>query len=75
MGLVLPKIRSAWTRNRPGCFKLLVLILIGKACTSGGFGKVIKMMDDIVTPLEKKQSEDDDQRAHFADPFDVSDDK
>jgi len=65
---------SASTRERPG-LELLVLALAGKARTSGGFGKVIKMIDDMVTLLGKEQSEDDDKKAYCADQFDVSDDK
>jgi len=65
---------SVSTRNRPD-LELLVLALAGKARTSGGFGKVIKMIDDMVTLLGKEQSEDDDKKAYCADQFDVSDDK
>merc|ERR1719210_2390176 len=66
--------RSATTRDRPG-LELLVLALAGKARTSGGFGKVTKMIDDMVALLGKEQTEDDDKKAYCADQFDVSDDK
>merc|ERR1719469_1331665 len=49
----------ATTNDRPG-LELLVLALSGKARTSGGFGKVIKMVDDMVALLGKEQTEDDD---------------
>merc|ERR1719210_141856 len=65
---------SASTRDRLG-LQLLVLALAGKARTSGGFGKVTKMIDDMVTLLGKEQSEDDDKKSYCADQFDVSDDK
>jgi len=65
---------SVSTKNRPN-LELLVLALAGKARTSGGFGKVIKMIDDMVTLLGNEQSEDDDKKAYCADQFDVSDDK
>merc|ERR1719464_2076389 len=65
---------SVTTRDRPG-LEMLVLALAGKGRTSGGFGKVIKMIDDMVALLGKEQSEDDDKKAYCADQFDVSDDK
>jgi len=65
---------SAATRDRPG-LELLVLALTGKAHTSGGFGKVIKMIDDMVALLGKEQSEDEDKKEYCAQQFDLSDDK
>merc|ERR1719336_1023972 len=65
---------SATSTARPG-LEMLVLALAGKGHTSGGFGKVIKMIDDMVALLGKEQSEDDDKKAYCADQFDVSDDK
>merc|ERR1719189_672296 len=64
---------SATSRARPG-LEMLVLALAGKARSSGGFGKVIKMIDDMVALLGKEQTEDDDKKAYCADQFDVSDD-
>merc|ERR1719323_2367944 len=65
---------SATSRARPG-LEMLVLALAGKGRTSGGFGKVIKMIDDMVALLAKEQSDDDDKKEYCADQFDVSDDK
>merc|ERR1719384_68762 len=65
---------SAASRDKPG-LELLVLALAGKGRTSGGFGKVIKMIDDMVVLLGKEQTEDDDKKAYCADQFDVSDDQ
>jgi len=61
-------------RDRPG-LELLVLALAGKARNSGGFGKVIKMIDDMVALLGKEQTEDDDKKEYCALQFDTSDDK
>merc|ERR1711997_621628 len=65
---------SATSSARPG-LEMLVLALAGKGHTSGGFGKVIKMIDDMVALLGKEQSDDDDKKAYCADQFDASDDK
>merc|ERR1719245_2560230 len=65
---------SASTRDRPG-LQLLVLALAGKARTSGGFGKVIKMIDDMVALLGEEQVDDDHKKEYCAAQFDVSDDK
>jgi len=64
----------ATSRDRPG-LELLVLALAGKARNSGGFGKVIKMIDDMVALLGKEQTEDDDKKEYCALQFDASDDK
>jgi len=72
----LAVIRSAKgiARDRPG-LELLVLALAGKARNSGGFGKVIKMIDDMVALLGKEQTEDADKKEYCALQFDTSDDK
>jgi len=65
---------SAATTDRPG-LELLVLALSGKGHASGGFGKVIKMIDDMVALLGKEQTEDDHKKEYCALQFDNSDDK
>jgi len=63
----------ATTSDRPG-LELLVLALSGKARTSGGFGKVITMIDDMVALLGKEQTEDADKKEYCALQFDNADD-
>merc|ERR1719469_1154215 len=65
---------AATASDRPG-LELLVLALSGKARTSGGFGKVVKMIDDMVALLGREQTEDDDKKEYCALQFDNSDDK
>merc|ERR1719510_2831684 len=65
---------TASSRDRPG-LELLVLTLAGKGRTAGGFGKVVKMIDDMVALLGKEQTDDDDKKEYCADQFDASDDK
>merc|ERR1719336_2852382 len=65
---------SASSADRPG-IELLVLALAGKDRSSGGFGKVIKMIDDMVALLGKEQQEDEDKKAHCAEQLDVTDDQ
>jgi len=64
----------AGSSDRPG-LKLLVLALSGKSRTSGGFEKVIKMIDDMVALLSKEQTDDDDKKEYCALQFDTSDDE
>jgi len=72
---VLRSAKGAATKgDRPG-LELLALALAGKGRNSGGFGKVIKMIDDMVALLGKEQIEDDDKKEYCALQFDVSDDK
>merc|ERR1719251_690728 len=65
---------SVAVRDRPG-LELLVLALTGKGHASGGFGKVIKMIDDMVALLGKEQTDDDHKKEYCALQFDDSDDK
>jgi len=65
---------AATASDRPG-LELLVLALSGKARASGGFGKVVKMIDDMVALLGREQTEDDDKKEYCALQFDNSDDK
>merc|ERR1719499_1925619 len=62
------------SRDRPG-LELLVLALAGKARSSGGFGKVIEMIDDMVKLLAEEQLDDDHKKEYCALQFDESDDK
>merc|ERR1719499_234817 len=66
--------RSAATKHRPG-LELLVLALTGRGHMSGGFGKVIKMIDDMVKLLAEEQLDDDHKKEYCALQFDESDDK
>jgi len=65
---------SATDRQRPG-LELLVLALAGKGHMSGGFGKVIKMIDEMVKLLGEEQLDDDHKKEYCALQFDESDDK
>merc|ERR1719195_1752497 len=65
---------SAGSRDRPG-LELLALALTGRAHTSGGFEKVIKMIDEMIALLGKEQMEDDHKKEYCALQFDDSDDK
>merc|ERR1719251_406163 len=65
---------SVAVRDRPG-LELLVLALTGKGHASGGFGKVIKMIDDMVKLLGEEQTDDDHKKEYCALQFDDSDDK
>lgn len=66
--------RTAATADRPE-LELLVLALAGKEHSSGGFGKVIKMIDEMVALLGKEQQEDEDKKAHCAEQLDLTDDQ
>jgi len=75
----LAAIRSAQMKanhdDKPG-FELLALALAGKrAAGMGGFGKVIKMIDNMVELLAKEQGDDDQKKEYCGMQFDVSDDK
>jgi len=65
---------SAAKTDRPG-LELLVLALAGKGHMSGGFGKVIKMIDDMVKLLGEEQVDDNHKKEYCALQFDDSDDK
>jgi len=72
-------LRSALERanaqDRPG-LELLMLALNGKkSAGAAGFGKVIKMIDDMVVLLGKEQADDDDKKEYCGMQFDLSDDK
>jgi len=61
--------------DKPG-LQLLVLALSGrKSANSGGFDKVLKMIDDMVVLLGKEQQDDEDKKEYCEKQFDDSDDK
>merc|ERR1740129_679425 len=75
----LSAIRSAMQKatvhDKPG-LELLVLALTGKkAASSGGFDKVIQMIDNMVGILKTEQDDDDHKKEYCAAQFDTSDDK
>jgi len=61
--------------DKPG-LEFLALTLAGKASSSSsqGFGKVIKMIDEMVALLGKEQNDDNDKKEYCGAQFDVSDD-
>merc|ERR1740121_499276 len=78
-GQALALIRSAQqgaNRGDKPALQFLALALNGKksAAGSAGFGKVIKMIDDMVVLLGKEQGDDDDKQEYCGAQFDTSDD-
>jgi len=55
--------------------EFLALALAGKKMSSSGFGKVIKMIDDMVALLKEEQVADDNKKQFCLTEFDNSDDK
>merc|ERR1719434_123049 len=55
--------------------ELIALALSGKKMAAGGFGKVIKMIDDMVALLKDEQAADDKKKQYCLTEFDTSDDK
>merc|ERR1740123_298225 len=67
--------QKANVHDKPG-LELLVLALTGKkAATSGGFDKVITMIDNMVGILKTEQDDDDQKKEYCAVQFDTADDK
>jgi len=67
--------QAATSGDKPG-LELLVLALTGKkSAGAAGFGKVIKMIDNMVKLLGKEQNDDNDKKEYCAAQFDLSDDK
>jgi len=64
---------AASARSKPG-LELLMLALNGGA-SSVQFGKVIKLIDNMVQLLAKEQTDDDHKKEYCAAQFDESDDK
>merc|ERR1712151_353669 len=74
----LAAIRSAQQQSggldKPG-LDLLVLALTGKkSAGAAGFGKVIKMIDNMVSILKKEQDDDEHKKEYCAMQFDTADD-
>jgi len=57
--------------------EFIALALAGRGSSVGskGFGKVIKMIDDMVELLQKEQNDDEHKKEYCSMQFDVSDDK
>jgi len=75
----LKTIRSSLTKatvqDKPG-LELLAMALSGKkGAASGGFDKVIQMIDNMVKTLKTEQDDDDHKKEYCAMQFDTSDDK
>merc|ERR1719468_1412522 len=68
-------LRSANKVDRPG-LELLALALADKKSIGGGnFGRVLKMIDDMVELLGREQNDDDHKKEYCALQFDATDDK
>merc|ERR1719215_1236907 len=68
-------VQRANRQDRPG-LELLTLALTGKRSASGGgFGEVIKMIDEMVEILKKEQDDDHDKKEYCSMQFDLADDK
>ena len=68
--------KTANAGDKPG-LEFITLALAGKSSSAGaaGFGKVLKMIDDMVVLLGKEQGDDDDKQEYCGKQFDVSEDK
>merc|ERR1719384_1857003 len=65
---------SAAVRERPA-LEAVMIALSDKAHSSGGFGKVVKMIDDLVKLLGQEQADDDDKKEYCNAQLDQSEDK
>merc|ERR1719282_344635 len=75
LSAIRSSMQKATVHDKPG-LELLVLALTGKkAATSGGFDKVIQMIDNMVGILKTEQDDDDHKKEYCALQFDTSDDK
>merc|ERR1712174_162929 len=75
LSAIRSSVQKATVQDKPG-LELLVLALTGKkAATSGGFDKVITMIDDMVGILKTEQDDDDQKKEYCAVQFDTADDK
>jgi len=76
----LDAIRSAQQVANHGdkpALEFIALALAGKGSSTGskGFGKVVKMIDDMVALLQQEQNDDEHKKEYCSMQFDVSDDK
>merc|ERR1712129_66519 len=69
--LLLQKVFKASEKRNPE-LELIALALKGKKI---GFDKVIKMIDDMISPLKVEQADDDAKKEYCATAFDQADDK
>merc|ERR1711920_165719 len=75
LSAIRASVQKASVQDKPG-LELLVLALTGKkAATSGGFDKVIQMIDNMVGILKTEQDDDDHKKEYCAVQGDTSDDK
>merc|ERR1719350_254832 len=75
LGAIRASMHKVSIHDKPG-LELLVLALTGKkAATSGGFDKVIKMIDNLAGILKTEQDDDDHKKEYCGIQFDTSDDK
>merc|ERR1719222_246545 len=75
LSAIRSSVQKATAQDKPG-LELLVLALTGKkAAASGGFDKVIQMIDNMVGILKTEQDDDDHKKEYCAMQFDTSDDK
>merc|ERR1712226_1026432 len=75
LSAIRSSVQKATAQDKPG-LELLVLALTGKkAAASGGFDKVIQMIDNMVGILKTEQVDDDHKKEYCALQFDTSDDK
>jgi len=65
---------AAPLEQRPG-LEMVMMALAGKSHTAGGFGAVIKMIDNLVKLLGQEQADDDDKKEYCGLQFDSSEDK
>merc|ERR1712151_1420920 len=77
MGKALALVRAAAQKpsRDHARLQLIALALAGKKMASGGFEKVIKMIDDMVQLLKEEQIGDDNKKEYCLTQFDDTDDK
>merc|ERR1719497_182599 len=75
LSAIRSSLQRATVQDKPG-LELLVLALTGKkAVSSGGFDKVIQMIDNMAGILKTEQDDDNHKKEYCAMQFDTSDDK
>merc|ERR1711957_651872 len=68
-------VKVANGQDKPG-LELLTLALTGKRSGNrGGFGEVLKMIDNMVGVLKNEQQDDNDKKEYCGKQFDLADDK
>merc|ERR1719433_1892275 len=76
LGAIRSAQRVANHGDKPA-LEFIALALAGRGSSIGskGFGKVIKMIDDMVALLQQEQNDDEHKKEYCGMQFDVSDDK